>query len=221
MSSKPAVLALSSLVGVVIVLGPSRVMASAEFPATLQSAWGISRLPSAAGADGCLLCHATVAGGVVGTPFGRTVDARGVGKKDPSGLVRALSAIKSAGTDSDKDDISDFLELSRDRTNPNDPDDFKIPEPPQGEGGQGGAAGAEGGAGLNGTGGEFIDPGPENPSFPTLPRLPEHGCRFARPATFSFLGITLVLLAGLSLVARRRSSTGSSLNRHERATRWN
>lgn len=169
MRSNVAALALSAFALFI----PAKAAGSPTFPPAIKSLWDVSRFPAAAGREGCLLCHATEVGGVVGTPFGRTAKARGAsGNDDLTSLSRALSAIRSSGVDSDEDEISDYQEIARDRTDPNDPDDYVAPAPSGG-----GAGGEQGRAGASASGGDgAAEPPAEPPSFGVFPRLPEHGC---------------------------------------------
>ena len=177
--------------------------ASPTFPPAIKNLWGVSRFPAAAGREGCLLCHATEAGGVVGTPFGSTAKARGAaGNNDLTSLSRALNAIRSSGVDSDADDISDYQEIARDRSDPNDPDDFVVPEPSAG-----GAGGEQGYAGANASGGVGLSQPPEEiPNLGEVPPLPQHGCAVSssRPNDIRLTPVFVFVFA-LALAGRRRT----------------
>jgi hypothetical protein len=198
-----AAFALSALV----LVAPAVGHASPTFPPAIKSLWGVSRFPSAAGREGCLLCHATDVGGVVGTPFGRTAKARGAsGNNDFASLSRALDGIRSSGVDSDGDEIGDYLEIARDRTDPNDPDDFVVPEPSGG--GAGGEPGSAGGAASGGVG--VVEPPVELPDFGEFPPLPQHGCEVSPGgdgglhATASFAIVLALMTAAVRPRGRRR-----------------
>jgi hypothetical protein len=183
--------------------GPRAGLASPTFPPAIKSFWGVSRFPDAAGREGCLLCHATEVGGVVGTPFGRTAKARGAAGTDNLTLLkRALDGIRSSGVDSDGDEIGDYQEIARDRTDPNDPDDFVVPEPPS----EGGAGGETGSAGIGASGGaDPVDPPEPPPNFGEFPPLPAHGCEVAsRNAAGSGHVASIVIALVVVRAARRR-----------------
>jgi hypothetical protein len=184
-------------------LAPRAGLASPTFPPAIKSFWGVSRLPEAAGREGCLLCHATEVGGVVGTPFGRTAKARGAAGTDNLTLLkRALDVIRSSGVDSDGDEIGDYQEIARDRTDPNDPDDFVVPEPPN----EGGAGGETGSAGIGASGGHApVDPPEEPPKFGEFPPLPAHGCGVAGGDAAGVGHIALLVIAFACVRAARRS----------------
>jgi hypothetical protein len=205
-----AALALSALA----LLAPGVGLASPTFPPAIKSSWGVSRFPEAAGREGCLLCHATEVGGVVGTPFGRTAKARGAAGTDNLTLLkRALDAIRSSGVDSDGDEIGDYQEIARDRTDPNDPDDYVVPEPSGG-----GAGGETGRGGIGASGGhDPVDRPEEPPSFGELTPLPAHGCGVAGGEAAGFGHVSLLVIAFACVRAarqrRRRIDTNAQRDR--------
>ena len=102
----------------------SRAQASQPYPQELRAALDLSYTP------GCTLCHSGAGGGagVVDTPFGKSMVARGLraatSSADDAGvgqdagvvidatLARALEAMRADGVDSDGDGAEDLDELS-------------------------------------------------------------------------------------------------------------
>jgi MYXO-CTERM domain-containing protein len=85
--------------------------ASVTYPAELIRRWETETLPVPG--PYCTLCHRTDAGGAgtVSTPFGRALMSEGaLGNNVPS-LDSALDALEAAGSDSDRDGVTDIEEL--------------------------------------------------------------------------------------------------------------
>jgi hypothetical protein len=187
-------------------------LASDGFPDVVRSEWGVTSL--GVSGRGCLLCHSNEAGGIatVRQKFGITLrDRYRVTSKNAGALRSALGKMRSDGTDSDGDRVSDYEELLN-GTNLNVfdamPEPQPEPEPEPGSGGEtdsiGGAdAGTEGGAPSNTGGRAGSTPNPPDvpPEEPDLPML-ETGCS-AHPGTGATLPLANLALAGLALVTFR------------------
>lgn len=113
--------------GLVALVAPSA-RASVSYPAELLKHWELQALPGPA--PYCTLCHTTDSGGT-GTatkPFGRALLAAGaLGNNVPS-FDAALDALEAAGSDSDRDGVSDLDEL-RAGTPPNEGEPLPGSEP--------------------------------------------------------------------------------------------
>ena len=95
---------------VTVVLGllaAAPALASASFPATVQSHLALAQQPA------CALCHLNgITGlGTVTTPFGRTLRAHGCLAANDATLISALDAMQADASDSDGDGVPDIQEL--------------------------------------------------------------------------------------------------------------
>lgn len=192
--------------------------ASKTFPKEIISYWGLTGTLPVPG-DGCTLCHKNNLGGngTINKPFGETMQRHGTVKLDIKKLDQALREVAIQGEDSDKDSVSDYVEVRFDQTNPNDANSVvkpvEMPPPMGGAGGDDGQGGASGEGGeSDGTGGTLVDAGVQGPPVfvpPPAADLPppfEHGC--ALGAQRSEAPAAWLVLAGLALwrAARRPRS---------------
>jgi hypothetical protein len=104
------------LPAILVLAAPAR--ASSSYPTDIQADLSLSAPPP----ESCALCHTNgVTGmGTVNTPFGKTARSStyGLGAQSPTKLAQVLTAMQSAGTDSDGDGVTDIAELKA-GTDPN------------------------------------------------------------------------------------------------------
>jgi hypothetical protein len=193
-------------------------LASDGFPDVVRSEWSVTNL--GVSGRGCLLCHSNEAGGIatVRQKFGIALrDRYNVTSKNAGALRSALGKMRSDGTDSDGDRVSDYEELVN-GTNLNVFDAMPEPEPEPGSGGEtsstgGTDAGTEGGAPSNagGRAGSTPNPSAGPPEEPDLPAL-ETGCS-AHPGTRGTLPLAGLALAFAFALVTFRATRGSGPGR--------
>ena len=90
--------------------------ASSSYPTDIQGDLSLSAPPP----ESCALCHTNgvTGAGTVNTPFGKSARGLGLVAQNPSKLAQVLTAMQTAGTDSDGDGVSDIAELKA-GTDPN------------------------------------------------------------------------------------------------------
>ena len=113
------------LVATVLAAGLAR--ASSNYPAEIRAHLGLSYTPD------CTLCHSVPTGGfgTVTTPFGTSMQARGLKAQNVQSLTTALDALAGEQTDSDGDGVPDIDELKA-GTNPNVAGGGTVPPPTYG-----------------------------------------------------------------------------------------
>jgi hypothetical protein len=102
------------LLFLVAFLGARMAGATLNFPGAVQRDLNLSYSPQ------CSLCHSggQTGNGTVGTPFGKSMKARGMVASDENALKAALDQMTQEKVDSDGDGVSDIDELEQ-GTDPN------------------------------------------------------------------------------------------------------
>jgi hypothetical protein len=199
--------------------GPAH--ASKTFPQNIINIWGVKGSLPAPG-DGCTLCHKTDVGGnaTIDKPFGKTMQRYGLVKEDLNKLLGALIGVATDAADSDRDAVSDYVEVAFDHTNPNDSRSVVVPDPIEmptgGAGGEsaGGGASGEGQGVAGGLGGST--PGPPvfvPPPAADLPPPFEHGCALGVGQTDPAAAWLMLAALGFCTATRRQRHGASTSSR--------
>jgi hypothetical protein len=189
-------------------LTTAKASATNSFPAELKRHWAIKKALPVSGL-GCKLCHDNDVGGTPGAaptqPFGKSVFKYNAQPYVDASLDSALDQIKARNVDSDHDGVSDYDELVRDGTNPNDPKSYYTPPPPPPVDAGGGGQGQGGETSTGNEAGQPSTPEPAVYSPPPgdLPPPFEHGCALTRESAHDGFGI--LLLAAVAVLGTRRA----------------